>query len=114
MDGTRFAAELWTWTVTQSLANIKGVLDRLPGSNEAELHATRVGPRVERTAAEFGAVIHRQRVRQADGFRESVQDANDAQPRQRPIDFDRDAFPREVVDAAGPADRPHDRRRRRL
>jgi hypothetical protein len=35
---------------------------------------------------------------QADGLGESVEDADEAQAWQRPIDLDRDEFPREVVD----------------
>jgi hypothetical protein len=58
------------------------VFDRLARSDEPKLHAAGIGPCIERAAAEFRSVVHDQGVRQADGLGESVQDADDAQPRQ--------------------------------
>src|SRR4029450_8688589 len=76
----------------------KGVLDRLARSDEAQLHAADVGPGVEGAAAEFRAVVHHQNLGQPDRFGETLEDADDAQARQRSIDFDGDTFAREVVD----------------
>jgi hypothetical protein len=76
----------------------EGIFDRLTGANEAQVDAAGVGPRIERTPAEFWAVVHHQDLRQADGLSEAIEDADDAQTWKRPVDFDRDAFAREVVD----------------
>lgn len=76
----------------------EGVVGGLPRPDEAQLDATGVGPRVECAAAEFGPIVHHENLRQADGLGEPIEHADDAQTGQRPIDFDRDTFLREVVD----------------
>jgi hypothetical protein len=48
--------------------------------------------------AEFRAVVHHEDRSQPDRFGDAIEDADDAQPRQRPVDFDRDVFAREVID----------------
>src|SRR5262249_45955221 len=76
----------------------EGVLDRLAGPDEAQPHAARVRQRIERAAAEFRAVVHDQDLRQANRFCQAVEDTDDAQARERAVDFDRDTLPSEVVD----------------
>ena len=74
----------------------KCVFDRFAGADEPQLDAASVGPRVERAAAEFGAVIHHQDLGQPDRLGEPVEYADDAQAGKRAVDFDRDTFPRNV------------------
>ena len=61
------------------MINVPKQLDRLPWSNEAQLHPARVGPHDERTSAEFGPVVHQQRARQVVCLSKSAQDADHAQ-----------------------------------
>ena len=106
------------------------ILDGSPGSDEAQCDAVLIGPGVEHAASKLRSVVHDDARGQADRGGQAVQDARHAQPRQRPIDFDRDAFTGVVVDEVqrreaatvgecvdrkvhGPAHQPSCRRRQR-
>ncbi len=75
-----------------------GVLDRFAWTDEVQRNAARVRPRIKRLARELGAVVADDRPRRSALGDELAQDASDTEARDRCVDFDRDAFAREIVD----------------
>ena len=91
---------------TSPLALDIRVLDRLAGANEAELHAVRVGPRLQGTASKLRPVVQHDRPRQSDCQTQVLEYSDHARTGQRPIDFDGDALAAEVVHDVQRAKRP--------
>ena len=77
----------------------EGILDRLAGCDEAQLHATLVRPAQHRLAGQLRAVVGRDPSRVGTGFGSGhVEGARDADRRQRRVGFDRRRTFGELVD----------------
>src|SRR5918993_685887 len=82
----------------------RGVLHRLAGIDEEQLHAVLMGPAVEITTAEFGPVVHDQHVRVAAVAGDVLEQADHPVSRQREVDQDGRALARAVVLEVGGAE----------
>lgn len=74
------------------------VLDRLARSNEAEIHAMRVGPRLVGPARKLRSVVEHDRLQEVERDGEVFEHPHDTRASQRSVHFDGHAFATEVLD----------------
>ena len=74
-----------------------GVLNRLAGSDEIELYAVAVGPRVHLLGEELRTVVDRDNPGQSPGGRQTVENRRNPAGRQREVSLDCEALPSEHI-----------------
>jgi hypothetical protein len=75
----------------------KGIVRRLSRSGEIQRHSVIVGPRFKGLRDELGAIISPDRLRQATGKTDSLQQPNHMPPSDALIGFDRKALATKVI-----------------
>ena len=81
-----------------------GILSRLPGLDEIQLHAVRVRPLLERYRNEFRPVIDAKALRKSVKPNQFIEDSDDAGRGQRRVDLDREALARKGINDIEHAD----------
>src|SRR5918998_6039514 len=95
--GSRSTAPLSILAEAAVEALDRGILHRLAGIDEEQLHAVLMGPAVEITTAEFGPVVHDQHVRVAAVAGDVLEHRHHPLAGQREVDQDGRALARAVV-----------------